>query len=114
MKPEYIKLLTPVERAQAVKLGMASVLAHNHGLGKSAQIPNIFTPTGLVHGVTSGAKHTTMAIVAASLLAGAPIGAVAHVLGRKVKGNRRDEQERMKRIKYYRDITNQLETGLAR
>jgi hypothetical protein len=114
MKPEYIQILTPAERAAAVKLGMASVLAHNRVQTKSAQWPNIFTPSGGAHAVTSGLKNTAAFIAAASLLAGTPIGAVAHVMGRKVKGNQRDEKERLDRIQYYRDITKQLETGLAR
>ena len=115
MKPAYIQALTTAERAAAMKIGMASALARNRvPFAKLAQITNPLSPTSMAHGATGAMLNTAGVIAAISLIAGAPLGSAAHVIGRKIKGNRRDEQERMNRIKYYKDITGQLETGLAR
>jgi hypothetical protein len=109
MRAEYTQLITPAERAAAIKLGMASVLARNRISIKKADV----TPGSLFHGTLHGAEAATKAILAAALITGAPIGAVAHVMGRKIKGNQKSEKESLSRIKYYRDISRQLETGLA-
>ena len=114
MKPEYIELLSTAERAEAMKLGMASGMARNRVPFSKAAIPNFLTPTGFAQGASGALLNTAGVIAAISLIAGAPVGSIAHVLQHKVKGNNRNEQERLNRIKYYKDITGQLETGLAR
>lgn len=108
-KPEYIQLLSTSERAWAMKLGMTSVLASNRMLTKKAN-----PVANFISGAHAGGKGVAALIAATSLIAGAPIGAVAHHMGQKIKGDRRDEKERLKRIDYYRNAAKQLETGLNR
>ena len=116
-KLAYITNLTQSERAGAIQLGMAIGLARYGYSEKGAQwIPK---PAGtekkaqLVPAVTGGLEGLAKTIVAVSVLAGVPVGAAAHVIGRQIASKRRSEREQRSRIGYYRNAADQLETGLA-
>lgn len=101
----YTELLTMEERAVGIKMGMAMELLDNgHSFKKQAlTIPSAFD-------ALKGAGGLALAM---SLVAGAPLGYFAHHAGQKVKGETDVEKERLRRIQYYKDITRQLEHGLA-
>ena len=101
----YTKLLSTGERAVAIKVGMAMAAIQN---GESFEKQSIGVPSA-----TDTLKGTGGLILALSLLGGAPLGAFAHHADRKIRGETDVERERLKRIQYYKDITRQLETGLA-
>ena len=103
MKPRYIELLTMEERAGAMKLGATLKLAEcgiHPSRVKEAAIA-----------VSPGGMAKTMITV--SLLAGVPLGVVAHAIGRHVTQQNTKDKELQEKIRFYRDATNTLETGLA-
>lgn len=105
----YTKLLTPQERAGAIKFG-AMLAFHDRGI-RMDQVDSIVkqalpSPMGVVD---TGMK----AILATSVIAGVPLGIAAHMIGRSISANRKAERERLARIKYYRDVTRSLEGGLT-
>jgi hypothetical protein len=109
-KAAYTQLLSKSERAAAMKFGAALALQqsgvplrHADNVKQAFQMPSV-----------SGAlDNVSKAIVATSLIAGVPIGIAAHMVGRGISSNRRKEREQLARIKYYRDATRQLESGLT-
>ena len=114
MKAPYTALISPAERAAAVKAGAAlSVLRagvplsaiDGAALVKFAQDATLDTLYGPF-------KLAPKALAALALLAGAPLGALTHHIDRKVSGETPEERERLNRIRYYRDLTTQLESGL--
>jgi len=98
-KPPYIALLTPQERAASVKLG-AMMKCSELGIKQSA-ISEVINPS-----------NAMKAVAAVSLLIGVPMGVAAHVIGRRVTGVENREKEMKEKIKYYRNATRGLETGL--
>jgi hypothetical protein len=104
-KAPYTQLLSKSERAAAMKFG-AALAFQDAGVPlrkQSFQMPS----------VSSALDNVSKAIVATSLIAGVPIGIAAHMVGRGISSNRRKEREQLARIKYYRDATRQLESGLT-
>ena len=104
----YSRLLAPAERMAAIKFGAMLALHQNGILLKHADaiLKRALSP---LSAVDTGMK----AILATSLVAGIPLGAAAHMIGQQVTANRKAERERLARIKYYRDVTGQLDAGLS-
>ena len=99
MKP-YIKYLSAEERGAAIRFGALTKLAE-HGMLKRAD------------GFTEWPGNILKSIAIASLVAGVPMGALAHVIGRKINASNRQELEAKKKIEFLRNATQQLESGLA-
>lgn len=97
--PAYISLLTPAERVASLKMGMSMKCAQA-GV-KQADLISL-SPDGIMK-----------AVLVTSLLGGVPIGAAAHIIGRRVSGVENKEKEMKEKIKYYRNATRGLETGMA-
>ena len=106
-KPEYITLLSPAERAGAMKLGALMKLA-DAGI-RADDIDDRIKSAGVSVSPSGIAK--TIAIV--SVLGGVPLGAAAHIVNRSIADQKNKEIELKEKIKYYRDATQGLETGLA-
>ena len=104
----YTKLLSPAERMAGIKLG-AMLALHQNGILLANADGILKRALSPLSAVDTGMK----AILATSLIAGIPIGAAAHMIGRQVSANRKSERERLARIKYYRDVTGQLDAGLS-
>lgn len=105
----YIHMVTPEERAASIKFG-AMLGFHANGvlLDEVDEVVKQALPSG------SGMLDSGMkAIVYTSLIGGIPLGVAAHLIGRSVSANRKAERERLARIKYYRDVTGNLESGLT-
>jgi hypothetical protein len=98
-KPAYISLLTPGERAASVKIG-AMLKCSELGI-KQSQVSDVLSPS-----------NAMKAIAVASLLGGVPLGVAAHIIGRRISGVENREKEMKEKIKYYRNATRGLETGL--
>jgi len=98
-KPAYISLLTPEERAASVKMG-AMLKCSELGIKQSA-VSDVINPT-----------NAMKAVAVASLLTGVPLGVAAHIIGRRLTGVENREKEMQEKIKYYRNATRGLETGL--
>lgn len=100
---DYIKQLEPLERASAIKLGMAMSMADNNmtvaGLHKQADMGNW--------------SLVPKSILTASML-GIPLGMVAHWLGNASAPNDAKIREELERIKYYRRMTNGVNDELER
>ena len=111
-RPPYLRMLAPNERNAAVKLGIASVLLQ-HGKriqdGDAILFKQGVTPPTLGEVIRGGG----IGLLVGALGLGAPLGFAAHKVERKIMGNEPGERERLARIKYYRDIAQQLEAGLA-
>ena len=105
----YVDMVTPEERAASIKFGaMLALHAHGIRMGEVDGAIKQALPSPM------GAVDTGMkAIFATSLIAGIPMGIAAHMIGRSVSANRKSERERLARIKYYRDVTGNLEGGLT-
>lgn len=103
MKPEYIQLVSTEERAEAMKLGAVVALARK-GI-RPSQIKSAAVA------LSPGGIAKTMITV--SLLAGLPLGVVAHAMGRQITQQKNRERELRERIKFYRNAAGSLETGLA-
>lgn len=113
VKPPYLRMLAPNERSAAVKLGIASVLLQH---GKRIQDGDaILLKQGAIAPPTLGevVRGGGIGLLVGALGLGAPLGFLAHKAERKITGNEPNERERLARIKYYRDIAQQLEAGLA-
>lgn len=111
MTPDYIKCLTRQERASAIKFGAALAFCrHGIPLSKVDDMSKkaVTAPSG--GGVLDGVSK---AILATAVITGVPVGIAAHMIGRQLSTNRRKEREQLARIKYYRDATRQLESGLT-
>lgn len=98
MKP-YMKYLTAEERAAGIRMGALHKMA-NSGALKQADFSD--APGNILKG-----------IAIASLVAGIPLGALAHIIGRKINATNRNELEAKKKIEFYQNAGQQLETGLA-
>ena len=98
-RPAYLDHLTPAERGACVKLG-AMLKCSELGVKQSA-ISEVISPENLMKSV---------AVV--SLLGGVPLGVAAHIIGRRITGTENRERELQEKIKYYRNATRGLETGL--
>ena len=99
-KPAYISLLTPGERAASVKMG-AMLKCSELGI-KQSDVADVLDPS-----------KAMKAVAVASLLVGVPLGVAAHIIGRRVTGVENREKEMQEKIKYYRNATRGLETGLG-
>lgn len=103
--PEYVKNLTPVERAAAIKLGAFMSLAHN-GITvqefqkKAANWTGALTPI-------------PRSILMLSILGGIPLGALAHAMGKSISTDDRKEREALARLKYFQQLTAGMEQGLT-
>ena len=113
-RAEYTRLLAPQERLMAIKMGMAmTLLKREPAMGLRAFKCAGFEKTSRVPDAWKAMDHAGKLILVVSLLAGAPIGAFAHSAGKSISGETADEKERLRRIQYYRDVSNQLDQGLA-
>jgi hypothetical protein len=104
--PTYIRNLTPVERAAAIKVGAYMVLARNNvtpaDWQKRAQLRDA-VDAGL--GLSKG-------LIVSALLAGVPIGFLAHGVGRAISPDDRREREALDRLRFYQRMTSGMATGL--
>lgn len=109
VRPKYISMLSPQERAASIKFGAALAFGLNGiPLSRADEVVKQALPSAM--GAVDGAMK---AILATSVIAGVPMGIAAHMVGKQVSANRQAERERLARIKYYRDVTRSLEGGLA-
>ena len=107
-RPEYIKALTPAERASAMKLGAALKFAE-FGIPPSKVDAFVKSAAGLQASLGGIGKF----MLALSLLGGLPVGVGAHLVGRKLTSEDVRERELRERIKFYRTAAKQLESGLS-
>lgn len=119
MHPDGLALLSPAERLAAYKLGATAVCAQA-GIPKQAAsvILRKVAEAGMLkaaQGVPGAGKALDMSwrlAASLALLTGVPAGYLAHSVQRQVQGETPEEKERLARIRYYRDVTRQLEQGL--
>ena len=97
---KYTEILSKSERLEMVKSGMVAQLVHMNGLTKQSQI---------MDKIQAPLKTTALLAV----LAGIPIGVAWHFLDRKTNERRRSERELQEKLKFYRNITGNIETDLA-
>jgi len=115
-RPPYINMLTAEERAVSIKLGMVAALT-NAGLPADWLVPATGTVKQAQFRVPSAGdvlRGSAGTMLALSLLLGAPLGAAAHAVERRVKGETPEEKERLRRIQHYRDLTHQLSFSLGK
>lgn len=103
-KAAYTELLTPVERAAAIKLGACMSLGQNGMTMADWQKRAGWADT---------ASYFPKSILVTALLAGIPLGALAHIVGRSVNTDNRKEREALDRLRYYQRMTAGMESGLA-
>jgi hypothetical protein len=96
MKP-YIKLLSVEERAASIRFGAMHKMAES-GMLKEAD------------GFSEWPGNILKGIAAVSLIAGIPMGALAHVVSRKINAANKMEMEAKKKIQFY---TKQVEDYLV-
>jgi hypothetical protein len=107
MKPEYTQILTPAERAAAMRLGAVMKFAA-FGV-RPSQIDGL-VKSGAID-ISPG--NVAKALIAVSLIAGIPLGAASHVIGKRITEQKAKERELKEKIKDYREATRGLESGLA-
>ena len=109
MNQVFTHRINPLERADAIKVGMMIGLVANGippvTLSKQAQI---LTDVG--NFVTQSIPRGLLSI---SLLAGVPIGVVAHMMDRAAGPEQQKQREALQRIKYYKDVAREMEGRLA-
>lgn len=103
--PEYIKNLTPVERAAAIKLGAFMSLARN-GITLAE-----FEKKAAGWGSTGVAIPRSILMI--SILGGIPLGMLAHVVDKSITADDRKEREALARLKYFQQLTAGMEQGLT-
>jgi hypothetical protein len=106
--PTYIKNLTPVERAAAIKLGACVALARNNMTPEDWQ-----KRAGGLGDFANGAMGLSKGLIVSALLAGVPIGMLAHGVGRAISPDDRREREALDRLRFYRRMTAGMTTGLT-
>jgi len=104
-KAAYIELLTPAERAGAMQLG-ATLKCAEHRI-PMAEVDSVLKTAGI------SAEGVAKAIAVTSVLAGVPMGVAAHVINKRVTNQKQKELELKEKIKYYRNATQGLESGLS-
>ena len=103
MRPAYIDLLTPEERVASIRMGMITKLAQaGIPLSKVADI-----------GFGDAADFASKAVVGTAVVAGVPLGILAHVIGKQVSQARNKERELRERIRYFDTATHALNRGLS-
>jgi hypothetical protein len=105
-RPGYIKVLTPAERLECIKLG-AAMACFDAGttpatITKTAQ--NLFS---------NGADTLGRIILLTSVLGGIPLGAAAHAVHKHINKQDTKERELTEQLKQYRGATGGMERGLA-
>ena len=98
IRPLYTDLLTVDERRDITQLAI-KVACARAGI-KEAQWPDI------AGGIEKG-------LLTFSVLTGIPIGIAGHMLSRAAKSDELAQREQQAKIKYYRDVTKELEHGLV-
>lgn len=102
--PGYTKVLTADERMACMRFG-ALLKCAEHGLN-SSQISE------LVKTATISLTDTAKGIASLAILSGIPVGVLAHIAGQHITGQRAKERELEEKVKYYRNATQGLSTGL--
>lgn len=102
MKPVYTQIMSPIERAENIRVGMVT---------KAASVSSKQASIGSVLG--SIADLGTKGIIVGSLVTGIPLGIMAHIVHSKVKQVRQQEKDLDKQINYYQDATGSIENTLA-
>jgi hypothetical protein len=104
MKPEYIKLLSPAERAASMRMGALMKFAE-YGVPQDK----------IDHVVKQAAINLspTKLLLTVSLLGGIPLGVAGHLIDRKITEQKAKERELREKIKFYREAAGGLERGLA-
>lgn len=103
--PGYAKILTPDERMACMRFG-AVLKCAEHGLNRTEV-------KSLVKQATLSLTDTAKGIAAMAVLSGIPIGVIAHIAGQHISGQRAQEREMEEKVKYYRNATQGLSSGLA-
>lgn len=99
MKP-YMKYLTAEERAAGIRFGALHKAASAGILKQGASF-------------SEWPGNILKAVAITSLVAGVPIGVIAHHIGRKINAANKAELEKQKQIEYYSNAAAQLERNLA-
>ena len=99
-RPLYTQLLTTEERAQCMKMGAITSVAHRTKEADGAL--SFLNPS-----------NVAKAVIGVSLLGGIPLGIAAHTVGKRINDQKNQERELIERIKYYRAASGNLERGLA-
>ncbi len=92
MAAKYAEVISRETRAEAIRTGMLLALASSGADCEKLAAGKSWA--GLPAGIAR-------LMIATSVLAGVPLGAMAHHAGRKVKGQSVEEKERMQRIMNY-------------
>jgi hypothetical protein len=112
MATQYREVLEPQERLAAFRLGACLKFA---SIGvRPSEIDAFVKQAG--PGATSALFSPTGAakmVATVAILTGVPLGVAAHVIGKRITGARGREKELQSQIGYYRNASQQLETGLA-
>jgi hypothetical protein len=96
---KYTEILSPAERLEMIKSGMVAQLSLTNGLIKAAQWERAAGPL--------------KSSILAAALAGVPLGVAWHFLDRKTNERRRSERELQEKLKFYRNVSSNIETDLA-
>ena len=96
---EYTKLLTPWERAGAIKLGCLMSLGRNCVSVEEFQKQAAWGNADLI----------PKSMLLTALMAGIPLGYVAHNSGKALSNDNRAEREALTRLKFYRQLAADIE-----
>ena len=96
----YTDLITKEQRLEMIKVGMVAQLIKTNRLEKFAQLGGL--PKNFV--------KTTLLL---SVLGGIPLGVAWHFMDRKTNERRRSERELQEKLKFYRNVSTNLETDMA-
>lgn len=99
-RPIYTDLIMPEERQEVFETGIKLATAL-HGV-KYAQID-----------VGPWLDRFGRAMLGVSVLTGVPLGIAGHLVSRAMKSDAIAQREQRAKIKYYRDVTRELEQGLT-
>ena len=104
IRPIYADLLTPAERLQTFKDSVAIMYklgGEKQALGNPFEWAKSLATLGLEGGL------------AVSVATGIPLGIAAHLVTRAMKSDAQAQREQQAKIKYYKDVSNELNQDLA-
>ena len=103
IRPYYVDILTPAERQEALETGIKLACMRN-GIKLGDGAADWFSKIPEAIGKT---------MLTVSVMTGVPLGIASHLVSRAMKSDEIAQREQRAKIKYYRDVTNELSQGLT-
>ncbi len=105
-RPGYIKVLTPAERLECIKMG-AALACFNAGTTPATVTKTASNP------VSDALDAYGKTVLLISVIGGIPLGAAAHSIHKHINRQDTKERELTEQLKQYRGATGGMERGLA-